>query len=161
MTAPKPERRSLNFRSIEDIVRDVDALNAQPRRSTGAWTPAQNVQHVTMGIRFALDGWPFTLPAPFRIVGRLIRRTRLAKPFNPGINLPKTAAKVLNPPRNTTWDDAYRYFRTTTDRLFRGERMTYPSPLFGPLTHEEWSRFHRHHAALHLSFILPAVSASA
>ena len=38
-------------------------------------------------------------------------------------------------------------------RIEGGERMSKPSPVFGPMTHEEWEQLHCRHAELHFSFI--------
>jgi hypothetical protein len=35
------------------------------------------------------------------------------------------------------------------------ETPTHTSPVFGPLTHQQWIKFHLRHAELHLSFFHP------
>ncbi len=41
------DRRTLSFRSLDDIQADVEALDGSAIRTTGNWTAAQIVQHVT------------------------------------------------------------------------------------------------------------------
>jgi hypothetical protein len=37
-------------------------------------------------------------------------------------------------------------------RIEQGERIVQPSPVEGPISHEQWCYFHLRHAELHLSF---------
>ena len=75
----------------------------------------------------------------------------LAGPLQPGVRMNAAAERAL-------WDDAMPFerglsmLREQLDRLERatdGPRQRHP--IFGPLTAEEWMRFHLRHAALHLT----------
>jgi len=152
MSRPK-EHRDLTFNTVADIVAEVGRLDGAALRGTNNWTPAQNLEHIARPIAWSIDGWPFAAPIPLRIIGRLIKASTLRKGFGSGISIPKDMARHLIPPDDVTWDEAMSTFRTATNRIFRGERMLYPSPLFGPMTHEAWVRLHCLHCALHLGFI--------
>ena len=145
-------RRALRFESMDDLLRDVEALDAAGEREVcGNWTPAQIVEHVTIVMDRALDGFDTRLGLPMRIVGRLIKGRVLRKGMPAGLKIPAPIAYV-RPAEDAGWPDAVAHLRSTIGRL-QSERMTHPSPLFGPMTHDEWVQLHCRHAELHFSFM--------
>ena len=152
-TSKVTERRQLQFSSMQDILADVEYLDSgDPPRTTGNWTAAQIVQHVAKLINLSIDGFPIPkAPLPLRVVGRLIRSRALIKPWRPGSKFPKSFT-FLEPDPEISWLQAARYLRDTFDRL-ESDRMTAPSPLLGPLSHEKWEQFHCRHAEMHLGFV--------
>lgn len=150
------ERRTLSFSSMDDILRDVDALDsAATRHATGNWSPAEVVQHVAKLIEFSLDGFTFTMPWPIRAFGRLVRGSALRRPMKPGLKFPKSAAPALEPDPNIPWEVAVKRLRTAIGRINAGERMTQPSPVLGDMSHEDWVKLHCRHSEMHLSFVHP------
>jgi len=148
------ERRALSFGSLDDILADVDALDGTRLRATGNWTPAQIVQHVTQLMDLSLDGFPASVPVPMRIFGRVFKRVALTRAMFRGIKFPPSLAPALEPPEDVAWEDAVDHLRRAVERS-AGGRMTQPSPLFGPLSHEEWVKLHCRHAEMHFGFIMP------
>ena len=147
------DRRDLHFSTMKDLLDDVERLGEAPsRRATGNWTAAQVVQHVAKLINLSIDGFPIPkAPLPLRVIGRLIRNRALIKPWRPGYKFPKSFT-FLDPDPEISWDQAARYLSDTFDRL-ESQRMTAPSPLLGPLSHEKWEQFHCRHAEMHLGFV--------
>jgi hypothetical protein len=45
--------------------------------------------------------------------------------------------------------------RRAIDRLERDQSPPHPSPVFGPMSHDEWIRLNLRHAELHLGFLHP------
>jgi hypothetical protein len=150
------DRRSLHFTSLEEVLRDVEALGARGApRAAGNWTPGQVVQHVAKGIGFATDGFPRPRASwPLRVLGRVIRNRTLTKPTQPGLNLPPSFRFLLPDEPAVAWDEGVRMLRGAIGRA-SAQRMTHPSPVFGALSHEQWVQFHCRHAELHLSFLHP------
>ena len=100
-----------------------------------------------------MDGFPFQAPWPLRAVGRMIKPWALRKSSPPpGIKLSGESAKLLPEPAASVDEGSARLLQAI-GRLERGERMTHPSPIFGPLTHEQWMKLQLAHARLHLSFV--------
>ncbi len=65
------ERRDVSFRTLEDLVADLDRVEAAHRAGTlthtGNWTPGQVIQHCAIFMRCAMDGFPpGKPPAPIR-----------------------------------------------------------------------------------------------
>jgi len=150
------DRRAVNFASLDDILADAENLTAhQPIRTTGNWTPAQIVGHIATFIDWSIDGFPFTVPVPLRVVGRFIRKSAQRRTPPSGIKAPKGIMQHV-PPADFSFDEAMRQLRGAVLRVRAGKQMTEPSPLFGKLTHDEWVRIHCRHAEMHFSFMHPA-----
>jgi len=148
-------RRTLRFGRMEDLLKDVEALDAHQRAggrivTVGNWTPAQIVWHVNAFIIGSMDGFSFRAPLPFRILGKLIKNGALNKPLKPGIKA-VGSMKVMMPPADAKWDDALASMRKHVGRIAKGEKMRVPSPMFGELAHEEWIQLHCRHAEMHFS----------
>jgi hypothetical protein len=148
------DRRSLHFESLDDILTDVERLGEGEIRTSGNWTPAQNVQHVGRLIGFSVDGFPFRAPWYLRLVGPLFKRQALSKPPPPGFGL-GGQLEALVPDPDVTWDQALDELRATIQKAKR-DGMSEPSPILGRMTHDEWVRLHCRHAELHFSFLHPA-----
>jgi hypothetical protein len=148
------ERRRLSFSSMRDIAADVYGLGDDVR-TTANWTAAQVLGHVTFFITGSLDGIDVPVPIHFKLLGKLFKRGATSKTMNPGFNMPKAMATKALPSADLSWSDAVEDFREAMRRIDNGERMTKPSPVFGPMSHEEWERLHCRHAEMHFSFIHP------
>jgi len=156
-TSKETDRRTLRFGRMEDLLREVEALDACQRGggaivTTGKWTPAQNVWHINAFIVASLDGFPFRAPWWLRLLGKLIKSGALNKPLRSGIKAPKSM-HLMMPPAEVKWDDAVASLRKSMARLAKGEKMRVPSPLFGELAHEEWIQLHCRHAEMHFGFM--------
>jgi hypothetical protein len=123
------ERRALHFRTMEDILEDIEGLGEDESavRSTGNWTPAQNLWHVTYFIDGSIDGLDFTAPWFMRVMAKLFKTKILGNPFKPGFKLPQNMASAI-PEESVTWPDAVAGY-------------------------EQWEQLHCRHAELHFSFI--------
>ena len=146
------DRRTLRFEDLDAICAEVDALDGNELRTTGNWTPAQNLQHVTRTIDKSIDGFGVKAPLHIRLVLRAIKGRTLRNPIKPGFQLPEFMAAIL-PADDVTWTEATEHFRATMVRIADGATMSYPSPAFGKMTHDQWVQLHCRHAELHLGFI--------
>lgn len=151
-------RRQLRFCSFDELLADAQRLCANPdTRTLGNWPVSQLLAHVATAINASIDGIegvevkpPFVL----RLLGPLLKRRVLKRGLPSGFKLAEElegrAYPVVGSPQ-----EAYEMLRAAIERTKR-ERMTARNPVFGQLTHEEWIRFHLQHAAMHLSFAVPA-----
>jgi hypothetical protein len=155
-------RRALHLASLDDLSAEVERLAeaaaAGHVRALGNWSPAQALWHIGRLIGFSLDGFPFRYPWWLRWPARLLRlmswRWLVRLAFRPGFTNPP-AARAVEPDPAVPLPEAVAFLSGQLDRLRRGERMTYPSPVEGPITHEQWLFAHLRHAELHLSFLIP------
>jgi hypothetical protein len=152
-TSTVTNRRNLHFDTIEEILADVESLNRGKFRTLGNWSAGQILQHLTIVMNGSIDGSPFRVGWPLRVIGRLAKKRFLAKGMKPGLKLTAVAAEALVP-APIGWEEALAGFRRAIHRL-QTEPDRKPHGFFGPMTRDEWNRLHCHHSALHLSFLVP------
>lgn len=147
-------RRKLRFASYGDLSAELDRLAAAPLRQLGNWSLGQNCRHLAVSMNNSIDGYNFRASWAVRILAPLLFKARiLNKGMSPGFKFPASAAKQLTP---AAVDDATGVAELRA-AIARQERETHrvPSPIFGPLTNDEWTKLHLRHAEMHLSFVEP------
>ncbi|MCB9845509.1 MAG: DUF1569 domain-containing protein [Phycisphaeraceae bacterium] len=154
-------RRELRFASLDELSAELDRLEAAHHAGTlawtGNWTPGQNFQHLARFMTCSIDGFPpGKPPLLMRTIIRLIAKRPATRGMRPpaGIKLPKQAAFFLPDPE-VAFEDGLAELRGCLDRVGSGERFVAPSPVFGRLTHTQWTNLHLGHSALHLGFLHP------
>jgi len=154
-TAKVTDRRELHFESANDVLSDLERILLAPSvRTAGNWTVGESLDHVAKLIRFAYDGFPFKAPIAIRLLGRIVRVVAFGKPIPAGLKL-RGASEALLPEKGVDRVTGAERLRIQLQRMRGGEKMTQPSPVFGRLTHEQWTTLQLRHAELHLSFLHP------
>jgi hypothetical protein len=152
-TSKVENRRQLHFHTVGDILADVEQLNKGKIKTLGNWSSGQVLKHLTSVMNGSIDGFPFRLGWPLRLLGRMVRNRVLTKGMTPGFQLKNEAANAFLPPA-TSWEDGLALFRQAIQRQ-QAETKREPSPFFGTMTREQWEQLHCRHAELHLSFLVP------
>ena len=151
-------RRQLNFDSFDALAVDVDRLRDGGYTRAGAWTLGQVCDHLSRFMRASIEGFSGPVPLPIRFaratgLGRLIlRRTLKVRRIPEGVKGP---ADVMPGPAALDERAAVEAFRKAMADVRDHAGDFQPSPLFGPMTAEQWRQIHLIHAAHHLSFLLP------
>ncbi len=153
----KSARRARAFASLDELLREMERVEAALRdgraRKTGNWTPAQVMWHVGEFWKCSFDGFGFKAPLAVRAAVAPFKGVMLSKATMPaGIKF-RGGMRRFAPDPGLTIERGAGSLRQQIARVQRGEKMTYPSPLFGGLSHETWLRMHLGHAAHHLSFV--------
>ena len=150
-------RRMLRFESIDQMTAEVDRLVEAERagrlRRLGNWTLGQTLAHLAAWTGYGYTGFPLKVPFFVRWVARLWKHKFLYGPMRPGVRIPRVEGGTLATDV-VPLDEGLERFRRVTARL-KAEAPTVPSPLFGPLTHEESIASTLRHAEVHLGFLLP------
>ena len=155
MPTDPPRRRSLDFTSMADIAADARAVAGGPHRTTGNWNASQIVGHVTDLIELSNRGSDIRFPWPIRLLGRGLKLAGLhTKPLRAGLKAPKAISAMIEQHQGVPIEEALSRLDAEVAESQR-KPMSHPSPLFGPLSHEEWVGVHRRHAELHFSFLEP------
>ncbi|MEM1424116.1 MAG: DUF1569 domain-containing protein [Planctomycetota bacterium] len=161
--------RELSYPDLDAFIADVEAVRASHEARTlthtGNWTAGQCLWHLAVFMKGSMDGFPTQKPPLLlRVLGRLVfKRIALSgAPAKPGIRLP-TSVAWLDPVAMgvSSFEEGYEPIKSIIDRYRAGERFTHDSPIFGPLTHEEWCTLHCGHNAMHMSFQHPGGRAGA
>lgn len=144
-----PERRMLDFASMDQIVPEVDRL-LDGHFTVGHWTLAQILHHLATSIRLTSLGRAGSLPAEGS--EELRRRFFRSRQVPEGLTAPHPR---LIPPADADVH-VQREALQEAIRQFTSAAGPFPGhPLLGPLSKEEWSQFHCIHCAHHLGFALP------
>jgi hypothetical protein len=148
-------RRQLHFDNLDAILADVDRLaGSREIRTLGNMSAGQVLEHLARSMSKSIDGNQNGLPAPVRLVFRVLFKNKfLHQPMSAGFKLPKAAQAELYP-GSFGLDEGLRDIRQAIKRL-KTESNRALSPVLGPLTREEWNELHCRHAELHLSFLVP------
>lgn len=155
------ERRTLDFRSFEELAREVRKLRDRGYEQAGNWTLAQNCDHLRLFITYSLDGFPFKLPFYIRLAGPFLKkRTLESRKLPTGVKvppalMPKVAEDIARPENSSPDVEAANRLIEAIDRYTSYKGAPQPSPLFGKLDRESWDQLHLIHAAHHLSFLVP------
>jgi hypothetical protein len=155
------ERRYLEFTSLDDVMPEVERLLAG-HVTVGAWSLGQICHHLATAIRLTLDA-PIrqretTLDAPIRqretareqdVARRLFFRSVR---FPDGMRAPLAA--LVPPPDRDSHTEA-DVLRAEIHRFVEADWQLPAHPRLGPMTKDEWTRFHCMHCAHHLGFATP------
>lgn len=154
-------RRLVSYARLEDLLADLDAVERAHRdgrlRRLGNHDAAPIFAHLGMAVRGCFDGFPTFAPLWLRLLGRLLKARVLSAPFQPGLRLSPKNQALAWPPA-PPFDAALADLRAELARLRaaredKGPRPAAPHPFFGPMTPDEWQRYHLRHAELHMSFL--------
>lgn len=154
----KAMRRAVRFGAMVEIGEDLTAIEAADAAgtlsTTGNWSAGQVCEHVAIFGECALDGFASKPPAVVRwLVILLFKKKALSgAPLKPGLKLPSSAGYLL-PGDDTTLAEGAGRLRVVLGRVAAGERFTHASPIFGELTHEQWTVLQLGHASMHMSFL--------
>ncbi len=154
-TATVQGRRKLTFRSFDEVLVDAERLVFSPNTKTlGNWPLSQLLTHLATTINSSIDGVSTKAPWFLRLVGPLVKWRIIKNGMSSGFKLPKEREATAFPAASSP-QEALGKLRAAVGRL-KQERMTARHPIFGKLTHEEWTRLHLRHAEMHLSFAVPS-----
>jgi hypothetical protein len=149
-------RRVVRFHELRDVVSEVERL-LPGHRTLGRWTLAQICNHLAGALRCTVEGFPADLSVPWIVqqtAGRVAFRVILATGWIiEGFKLPAKylpAAELDAAQEAAALAKAIERFETSPTPLA-------PHFLFGPLTRQQWARYHCIHCAHHLSFVIPTL----
>lgn len=150
------ERRKLHIESLQDIIQEAERITAPGGQQLAQWTAAQNVQHVPLSLRLAVDGYGAFAPPPhMKILGRLLKGVFLRMKFKPGTKAPGNLGELVQPAADVTPEEAMQALRdVTADIATRGWISS--NPVLGNMRADQWIQFHCRHAELHFGHIIPA-----
>jgi len=148
-------RRDVHYRTMQDLLDDVQRISAVPYRTVGNWSLAQISAHLSKALNLALDGGTIATPWPIRMAARLFFKRRLIEgPMPAGFKLKGAAVRTLVPGDDTGLNDALAALRASVARWQQGA-PTHPHFILGPMTPAQWDSLQLRHAELHMSFVQP------
>ncbi len=142
-------RRELRFKTFEDALAELDRLEKGPVETLGRWSHYQILTHCAGAVEKSMDR--FSNRAPWLVRQTLGRWTkwRILRQgfFNPGMGKQK-------PDRVEGDAKAAAVKLRESIAKFRAHQGPLDEhPFCGPLTREEWEKFHLYHLADHLGYL--------
>lgn len=153
-----PGRRDLQFQGLDQVMADVDRLLVG-HDTVGRWSLGLACNHLTKAVVGSVDGYGFKAPWLIRkLVTPLAWRRILGSGRMPeGVKVPGShlAESSLDARAEAeALRAALRGFASHTGAMA-------DHPFFGPLSKDDYEKFHRIHCAHHLSFARPLTTADA
>lgn len=155
MTPSRVPRRTLDFRSWNDLLADAEHLARHGYRRSGRWSLAQVLDHVGAGLRVAVAGSPHRMPWLMRMSARtfalpLMRSWRW---LPAGIPAPSWWQPQI--PADSEDDTAVTRFRHEVATFLAHAGPYHPHPAFDRLEREAYADLMLIHASHHLGFLVP------
>lgn len=159
-TGKVTDRRKLTFRSVDEVLADVDRIVAADRAGTlsrtGNWSAGQAFGHLAAWIEYGYEGFPMPPPPWFiRVILRYIMKPMYLRcGMRAGVRIPRVPEGTwATEPMST--DEGAKRLRKALGRLKNREPAKFDSPAFGPTTEDGRMTMHLRHAELHLGFLHP------
>ncbi len=148
-------RRTLHFKSVDDILRDAEEITSGEVRHLGNWTPGKILKHIAITMDNSVDGVDFKAPLLIRIFARLMKKSFLNNTMKSGFQMPEKMKPHFSPPDDVSIEEGLTALREAIER-YKSATDLQPSPVLGSLTRDEYDKLHMRHAEMHLSFIVSA-----
>jgi hypothetical protein len=152
-------RRSLDFRSFDEVAADVAALASGTYTRCGNWDLATTCDHLAKTFESGLENKPVHFPLLVRMVapifGPLIfRRVLRTRRFPTGVKAPPSLA----PENGCNCAEAVARLNVAMARAASFTGPLSKHPIFGRATVEQWKDAMLIHCSHHLSFLQPGDS---
>ena len=152
----KPERRELQFNSLDDAVADVERLAKGPVRTTGNHSFGQIIEHLARTHDMATG--KVQVPAPpflMKLMLTLFKSRILSdKPLAPGVKLPKQSEAFFWPDQEFDVHEASARLKVSVEN-YKSNGPLENHPIFGNVTRAQNESLNCRHCAMHLSFVHP------
>lgn len=150
------ELRKLSFENMDEIVADIEQLAGGEVKTMGGHSFAAIVDHLAKTNEMLLGRrQPPKLPWMYRLAMPFLRKKILNSKPTPGFKLPSSELESFFWDDDADLSDAIAYFKSTTEEC-KNRGMPDVHPFFGPATPQQIENLVLNHAAMHLSFVMPA-----
>lgn len=150
-----PGRRALSFRSLDEVMPEVDRLIAGGHSTVGKWTLGEILHHLAQSLRAGNDPSIRMKPMPWivrRTVGPLAFRRVVQNGRMPaGIPAPSALQPAPGGEARAEAEELRAAIRRFTDQV----PAQFEHPFFGRVGGGDFARLQCIHCAHHLSFVLP------
>jgi len=147
-------RRELSFGSLDEVMPDVERLLGG-HVTVGQWSLGQICNHLATGFDLSMDGRSDSVPVTSPEEDR---SSILRKRFFRGGRFPEGKTAPVPALLPSAGLDDREEADTLRHAIARFSVATGPfpaHPFLGPMTKDQWVRFHCIHAAHHLGFAVP------
>ena len=145
-------KRELKFDTLSDLRSELKSLGDSPVRTTGVWSFYQILNHLALGVE-----WAMLEDKTFLTVDPVLTAERARKLWERTRRIGRLSTRVQNPSAPTAREEGpeaqeLKRLLGTLDRL-EGYADPHPvHPLFGELSQQDWVAWVLLHCAHHLGF---------
>ena len=150
-TAKVADRRTLGYKSFDELLADADRLGCNSAKTLGNWSAGQIFQHLANVFNGSIDGFPQAFPWLMRAIARIFKKKLINGSMPAGVTMPLKLAKAVMP-EPTPIEVGLANLHAAVARLKQDPHRA-EHPVFGKITSEEWDTIHLKHASLHMSFL--------
>ena len=149
--------RQLHFDSLDQVLAEAKRIEQHPDAATvGTWTASQNIWHVARYIQASVEGYPFTVPWYFKLLGPMIKKKMISSKMASGFKTDDGVQEHMEPQRQpaeeTTMERAVPMLERWVNEA-KAKGFIAKNPVFGRMTTEQWVALHCRHAELHFGLI--------
>ncbi|MEK6249233.1 MAG: DUF1569 domain-containing protein [Planctomycetales bacterium] len=148
-------RRTVRYESYDELLADAQRLAGTKVHTVGNWSYGQILDHLSKACHGMIDGMDFKIPAPARLMMRLLMKKKmLTQQIPPGFQIPSSVKAAVEPVESISVEKALASFSVAIERC-KAESKRSLHPAFGNMTCEEWDLFQLRHCEMHMSFVVP------
>ena len=148
-------RRKVHYENLNELLADAERLSEGEVTLIGNWSRGKIFGHISRSLNFSIDVFPFKVNWAIRMIAKLFMKKKfLTKPLPAGFQIPEKNQPDFVPENDDT-EQGLAELREAIQR-FQTDPTRVKHAILGELTAEEWEQFHRRHAEMHMSFIIPA-----
>jgi len=149
------QRRKLRFDTWEEVTAELDRLLASGygHASHGRLSLGQISVHLAKVLDATMDGFPYLLPLPIRMVLRLWLLPRMLR--HQPLSFKATAPAALAPPATCNDEQGVTELKAAIARFDAHNGKYQPHIVFGKLTRQDCKHLQLWHCEHHLSFLAP------
>ena len=153
-TSKVTNRRHVRLQSLREVLADAERITKGRLQQPRQLVRRSDFHALAKSINDSIDGSDMRLAWHLKIIGPLLKKKLVRGPMAPGVNLPKSVAKVVVPGPTSTGRDWPRC--GPRSGAWKANQTCAASPFLGAMTRDDWNRLHLNHAMLHMSFLVPS-----
>lgn len=143
----------MRLRNFDQLRSYLDRIEREPVTTTGQWTIGQILYHLAAAVELS-SAPPAHRPGRMsRLLRWPMRMLVLRRGLPRGVSIPAVARRQLDPPADADPSTQLARVRTAIDQLERATGDLAAHPYLGPMTCDEWCRFHLRHCEHHLRYV--------
>jgi len=147
-------RRKVSYQSYDDLLADAEEMAHGVVQTLGNWSLGQIFKHLAVALEGSIDGLPFQAPFFVRMLSPFLKKRFLTKPLPAGFQITKSARPTMDPNATISTAESLDALRYAISRC-QSETDRASHPVLGKLSKDDWDRFNRRHAEMHMSFVVP------
>ena len=143
----------MRLKDFDQLRSYLDRLEREPATTTGQWTIGQMLYHLAAAVELSCTPPSHRPRGVSRLLRSPMRMVVLRRGLPRGVSIPAVVRRQLDPPTDADPSAQLARLRAAIDELEHTTSELAAHPYLGPMTHDEWCRFHLRHCEHHFSHV--------